>query len=367
MSGSTIELAHGEEDTGDRYGLAEIPDLQSPVVEEDDQGKKKTIVLKENKVAIAFILIPMAILGTLIRVGLQRLHSYAGAPVFGLIAAQWVGCFIMGMVVQQKDALIQWHEKVTRYLPLQIGLSTGLCGSITTFSSWMLDMFKAFANYDAYPHNTGYNVLAAIWQFLVTLGMSLNGLTFGYHVGRLISHVPIQLFEFTEIVPHGFSVRHLGRYDAAVMAFGTASWLAVVFAAIFTHHQRELMLACVFAPLGALLRWHLSVFNAKVWKGKFFCGTFLANMLGTMVLAVLALLQSGVVMSSIACDVVQAFADGFCGCLTTISTFVVELSNLPLRHTYVYGISSVVLGQCFMFLICGTFIWTQGVHPSCSA
>ncbi|KAI9252291.1 CrcB-like protein-domain-containing protein [Phascolomyces articulosus] len=304
----------------------------------------------------------MAILGTLIRVGLIRLQTYDGQPVFSLVYAQWIGCFIMGMVVQQKDALLQW------YLPIHVGLSTGLCGSITTFSSWQLDIFKAFANYDASDHYRGYNILAAISQLLVTLAMSLNGLVFGYHVGQLLSRVPPFLYTYpiSEIIPHGYSLHHLNRHDAGVITLGTLSWIGVILAAALTSHQRDLTLACVFAPLGALLRWHLSIFNTKVWKGQFFFGTFLANMIGTLVLAIVTLLESGVVVSTIGCQVLHGFAEGFCGCLTTISTFMVELSNLPLKHTYTYGMTSVILGQCFMFLVCGTFIWTQGVNPSCS-
>ena len=216
-----------------------------------------------------------------------------------------------------------------RYLPLHVGLSTGLCGSITTFSSWQLGIFKAFSNYDAAPHYRGYNILAAISQLLVTLAMSLNGLVFGYHIGQLLSHLlPIHSNTISEIIPHGYSLRHLNRHDVLVIIIGALSWIGVILAAALTTHQRDLTLACVFAPLGALLRWHLSVLNTKVLKDHFFFGTFAANMIGTLVLAVVALLQSGVGMSLIACDVLDGIADGFCGCLTTISTFMVRKSSV---------------------------------------
>ena len=111
----TIELAEGEQPAPDnQYRFAELPDLTIPAVEVGEQNeaqvqkKEKTAVLKENKIAISFIIIPMAILGTLIRVGLQRLQTYDGQPVFPLVYAQWIGCFIMGIVVQQKDVLMQW-------------------------------------------------------------------------------------------------------------------------------------------------------------------------------------------------------------------------------------------------------------------
>lgn len=45
-----------------------------------------------------------------------------------------------------------------RPLPLYTGLATGLCGSITSFSTWMLDVFQGFANIDGGSHGGFYNV-----------------------------------------------------------------------------------------------------------------------------------------------------------------------------------------------------------------
>ncbi|ORZ01235.1 CrcB-like protein-domain-containing protein [Syncephalastrum racemosum] len=347
----------------DRRALAEVPPLPRrdsiesnlPVV---DSTKLSPRQIYENKIAIGASLIPMSILGTLIRVGLQRLETYNGAPVFGLVYAQWIGCFIMGIAVQDKSILIHY------YLPLQVALSTGLCGSITTFSSWQRDLFEAFANYDAANHNGGYNILAAISQFLVTIAMSFNGLVFGFHAGRVLAtRFHTYKHRRVEIVAREFSMGSLTVRDWFVISFGYLTWIGVIFAATFTTTQRDLAMACVFAPVGALARWHLSVLNTC--NQHFFLGTFAANMIGTAILAALSLVESGVVISSITCDVIKGLADGLCGCLTTISTFVVELSNLPLRHSYVYGMSSVILGQCLMFVIFGPYIWTQGVNPTC--
>lgn len=45
-----------------------------------------------------------------------------------------------------------------RYIPLYVGLTTGLCGSITSFSSWMADVFQAFAQIGKPSHGGFYNV-----------------------------------------------------------------------------------------------------------------------------------------------------------------------------------------------------------------
>ncbi|KAI8645111.1 CrcB-like protein-domain-containing protein [Parasitella parasitica] len=316
----------------------------------------KSVEVNENKIAVAAAIIPFSIAGTLIRIALGRLQDYTGAPVFALVYAQWVGCLIMGLASKNKSALI------LRYQPLHPGITTGLCGSITTFSSWQLGIFKEFANYNAYQHTRGKNVLAALSQFLVTLAMSLNGLLFGQHVGHVLSNIRPIVTE-PKLLPRGFSFVHLGHKDGLTIVFAVLAWLGVVFAAIFSSNQRELAFACVFAPVGALARWYLSFHNART--PHFPVGTFAANVFGTLVLAILALVQSGPRTSAIACEVVAGLEDGFCGCLTTISTFVVELTTLPRKPSYIYGFSSVAIAQCFMFVILGSYIWSQGVNPMC--
>ncbi|ORZ12842.1 CrcB-like protein-domain-containing protein [Absidia repens] len=355
-----------------------------------------TITVYEKKFVITFIIIPFAIAGALIRVALQRLETFPGAPVFSLVYAQWIGCFIMGIVTLHKNNIF------FLYHPLQVALSTGLCGSITTFSSWQLGIFDEFANINAADHTRGKNVLAALSQLVVTLAMSFSGYHCGHHVGRWLDHMGLfhpvlrrlvggqtsnngddknsggsnngigeingNIIEQSPPVPQlwhcGFSISCMSWVDRIIVVFGILSWIGVIIAAVLAPaDQRELALTCVFAPVGALLRWYLSFFNGI--RSDIFVGTFAANMLGTLVLAVISLLRSGVTMSSVSCSVLGALADGFCGCLTTISTFVVELSVLPLRQSYIYALTSVVLGQCFMFIIVGPFIWTRGFNGTC--
>jgi fluoride ion exporter CrcB/FEX len=161
-----IQLAAGPSDSqyqstsgSNTYHLAEIPNAESTLsIRSGDQVEPKleaeapTLQLNENKLPIFAALVPVSILGALIRIGLNQLETYNGAPVYGLAYAQFIGCVIMGVAVKKKDFLIK------TYLPLQIALSTGLCGSITTFSSWQLGTFEAFANYAGADHARGYNV-----------------------------------------------------------------------------------------------------------------------------------------------------------------------------------------------------------------
>lgn len=72
--------------------------------------------------------------------------------------------------------------------------------------------------------------------------------------------------------------------------------------------------------------------------------------------------------SYIGCQVLQGIMDGFCGSLTTVSTWILELSDLRRRHAYFYGGVSVVVAFCALVVEIGSLKWNQGlVTPSCFA
>lgn len=67
------------------------------------------------------------------------------------------------------------------------------------------------------------------------------------------------------------------------------------------------------------------------------------------------------------CQVLQGVQDGFCGCLTTISTWVLELTSLRRKHAYTYAGMSVSVGLAFLVAIMGSLIWSRGISPvACS-
>lgn len=156
--------------------------------------------------------------------------------------------------------------------------------------------------------------MAGLSQFLVTLAMALNGYVFGQH-WTLASRMDIQ------VVSLGFSVSQLTWPDGLVVCFSLSCWLGVILASVWAHDQRELVLACVFAPVGALTRWYLSFSNTRF--PHFPLGTLVANLFGTLILAVLSLVQTRQILSY-SCPFVQALMDGYCGCLTTVSTLIVS-------------------------------------------
>ena len=65
----------------------------------------------------------------------------------------------------------------------------------------------------------------------------------------------------------------------------------------------------------------------------------------------------------VVCQILQGVIQGFCGCATTVSTWVGELKTLKRRHAYVYGIVSVGIGLSLLVVIMGSQLGTKGFGP----
>lgn len=98
---------------------------------------------------IPALIIPCSILGVLIRLGLKYIATFPGQQVFPLIWPQFVGCLLMGFFVSTRSWIEGSGKDIRRQQIgpiIYVGLTSGLCGSITTFSSWSLGMFEELIN-----------------------------------------------------------------------------------------------------------------------------------------------------------------------------------------------------------------------------
>jgi fluoride exporter len=183
-----------------------------------------------------------AIWGALARIGLTALSSYPGEPVFALIWAQFVGCAVMGFFLQDKTLF----PKDDRYVPLYIGITTGFCGSLTSFASFMWDSFQAMANLDPYyERGTGKNVLALAAQVVITLSVSIASLRFGAHVAQVTRPLLPSIREGGDVA------RWL---DWVGIVLGIGGWAgAGIMTGLIPEWRRELF-ATVFGPAGSLSR-----------------------------------------------------------------------------------------------------------------
>ena len=363
-------------------------------------------------------LILFAILGDLARLGVQWLTFYPSAPVvFSNIWANFGGTLVMGFFQEDrklfreewgkvlpikgsrqdvvdgrdnKEALAA-HSKVKRTIPLFIGLTTGFCGTFTSFSTFLRDVYYALANSlptpidhpatppsalitSTAPRNNGYSLAAVLAVIILTLCSCMCALYFG-------AHLAIALDRYTPTLPFRFIRRVL---DPAILALGPLCWLGAIFMCIwppdrpggpaapsspsdvYSTWRGDALFSIVFAPLGCLIRYLLShKLNALIpW---FPLGTFAANIFGTAVLSMCFDLQHVRIGVSphygggfTGCQVLQGVQDGLCGALTTVSTWIVELNALRRRHAYFYGASSVLVGLALMVVIMGSVQWSVG-------
>jgi fluoride exporter len=107
--------------------------------------------------------------------------------------------------------------------------------------------------------------------------------------------------------------------------------------------------------VGAYLRYYLSFLNPL--NKEFPFGTFIANIVGTWLLALIKVLSKFEISYSdhYLQAIMFALSYGFCGNLTTISTFVNELNNLPRKAGYIYGIVSTIVAQIGIIFILNVY------------
>ncbi|KAL9011945.1 MAG: hypothetical protein Q9173_003256 [Seirophora scorigena] len=374
-----------------------VPSRESPTSPQNDWGPEKNRVSRSlTELYTVSHLIFFSILGTLARLGVQALTFYPGAPVqTGVLWANVAGSLLIGFLIedrkffcehvsssatslpspsaqqafkdeeQQKEQLrpLAPHK---RTIPLYIGLATGFCGSLTSFSSFTRDAFLALANAlpvpishtstssidpaSTVPRNGGYSFMALLAVIITTVVLSISALLFGAQLALAVEW-------YTPSIPHLFARKFM---DRGIVFLAWGSWLGAVLMAIWppdrpggpSYHgvqenwRGRVLFAIVFAPLGCLARYYLSLLlNAKI--ASFPSGTFAVNILGTAMEGMFWDLQhspSSIGGGVLGCQVLQGMMDGFCGATTTVSTWAAELRGLKRRHAWVYGGASVSVG-----------------------
>jgi CrcB protein len=360
-------------------------------------------------------LVFFSILGTLARLGLNALTNYTGAPfTASVIWANFTGTLILGFLAESSaifnhavptaktnpqcanadaenagpwpspsesvERRAELNQMMVRKpIPLYIGLATGFCGSLTSFSSFMRDTFLEMTNNLSAPgyhpadspgitrRGVGKDFMAMLAVLIVTACISISALKFGSHIAILISRFNYRL-----------SSRVRCLFDHVAVFLGVGCWTgAVIMAAVPPDRhwaparerwRGQALFAIVFAPLGCILRFYLSLKLNGTFLS-FPLGTFAANAIGTAVLGMAWDLQRLPVdekLSLVPCQLLQGIMDGFCGCLTTVSTLALELSSLRRSHAYSYGGISVLTSLAILTLIMGAMKWTVGWSvPAC--
>lgn len=279
----------------------------------------------------------------------------------------------------------------SRYPPAYIAVGTGFCGSLTTFSSWMLHVFQAFGNQQHYNRHGLHNVMDALTQTAVTLGMSLAAVAAGMSLAsrlpldpllrlleRHTTHKRLQRRTGIPVTRSLQSSPYMSGPDIACILLGLLFWAASAVLCATYPSFRQVTYSLVLAPPGAILRWYLSPLNssARSLRAPYWpLGTLAANLTATAVLAAVFVAQrvgrvpgsgGGGASTIDGCHALYGVQEGFCACLSTISTFAVELRNLkPTRRAVGYAVGSWVAGILICVLLIGSPWWSIGMDGSC--
>lgn len=362
--------------------------------EHSGQGARKVSRWATQIYTISYLIF-FSFLGTLARLGLQTLTNYPGAPVFPSVWFNFGGSLVMGFLAEDRMLFRQeWgtstyekqiqeakkqdeesagsdrpaidltaakkaHVATKKTIPLYIGLATGFCGSFTSFSSFIRDIFLALSNdlpqpgaKTTVPRNGGYSFMAVLAIVIITVTASLSGLFVGAHLA--IASEPI-----IPSLPYQFNRKVM---DRLAVLLGWGCWVGALLLTAMPPRddwRGDATFAMVFAPLGTLVRFYASLWlNGR--KPSFPLGTFVVNVFGTAVLGMAWDLQRVPLGGVIGCQVLQGIEDGFCGCLTTVSTWVSELAALRRSHAWTYGMASVLVSLGVMVAVMGGLRWTEG-------
>lgn len=333
-------------------------------------AEEKLYYGKRYQVRIVLSILQGSLWGVLARRGLDQLTSYQNSYLGGVVWSNFTACLTMGALVGTEQLWENLNDIKAR-VPMYVGLTTGFCGTFSSFSSAMLEAVERAINapldevVGPLP-SAPYGIMEALSVVIAQLGLSVLGFHMGKHLAEAVdTYVPPLTRKVHIILEYGLIVIGVCIYIAAIVLCGTES----------NGTLRQWTFSIVFAFFGAWGRFLLSKYlNGKILK--FPLGTFIANILGCIVVATAVALSQGkrhshkngsnsisnlIVRSAISCEVLAGIRDGFCGALTTVSTFVVELFGLETIHSYRYGSITIVVGFSMCLVILGTVNWTVGL------
>lgn len=331
---------------------ASMQDARSLVSEDMPPGEEDKLppakVYHPFSPHVIALLMPASIFGALARVGLLALTTYDGREIFPLAWVQAAGCLVMGFAIGMREHIGQF------YGPLYTAITTGFCGSLTTFSSWQLDVFTSWLNPTHSHRDWLRDVIDGLGKTIFTIAIALSAVTFGSHLAAV----------FGRYIPRFPPPARWLRYTLTIVS-------VLVYAAAYPAYFRmspsfrhQATAAILFSFPGTLTRYVLSIKVNPLLK-LFPLGTFTANAVGTALIGTFHVLQSTrSPPSPNGCDVLQGLIDGYCGCLTTVSTFATEVAALTAGRAWFYVVLSWATCQCLLLVILGSSYWGGDVSQT---
>ncbi|CAF1425772.1 unnamed protein product [Rotaria sordida] len=336
----------------------EVENLENVTVAETEPA-----VAQQHRLSSIMPIIIFSYTGVLIRLGLAFLGNNQ-APLSAAFWPNFVGCFIMGFVVEQKIHIHQHFAQLyiglttglcgsittfsgVIFAQLYIGLTTGLCGSITTFSGVMYNSCVALfgpSSHLTYPISNYLSVIISVFS------ASFIGFIIGRHASIFILSLSSKSTKKVQYLNKSVQI-----WLFPILIFISIPLLVLLAVLLPVSHYTYFIYSIIFAPFGSLTRYILSiVFNIN---SNFPLGTLLANVIGSYIyLGMVAINQYVNITSPLVKQIIISIIQGYCGCLTTVSTFILELDTIKKRrYIYAYAIITVLFIQIVYIILAAKF------------
>ncbi|KAL6942596.1 hypothetical protein ACO0QE_003779 [Hanseniaspora vineae] len=294
-------------------------------------------------------LITLVILGNWARMGINQLSaSYSPSYVTSgsIIWTNFTACFIMGFL------------QTIHAGPFQAPLTTGFCGTFSSFSTFIWELFNHSTSTSQYRNNA-YGIMEFLSVLILELSVSMGATIFGIEFGAFF----VNLNEHNEKVEN-FLLRYvfkLSYYLAIPLTI-----VMVVLASVYSNFSRLWTLSSIFAIFGSLARYYFCTYLNPVYVN-FPLGTFISNILSCIILSALKMVTLSKNSNLLdhhgenSTRVMDALGDGLCAGLSTMSTFMVEGKKLPLDRALIYFTVSIGLSYCIFIVMVGSYKWTVGL------
>lgn len=249
---------------------------------------------------------------------------------------------------------------------LAIGLSTGLMGSITTFSAWIQEMINL---------TTKGHWACGLIGILLGMELAYMSLLIGIGTAELLKQKSATIHnQIRKKWPNLICILSTNKYVHKIYGFlifftiGGILWIGALVISIkdfMSHHGTKVFLACIVGPIGVWVRWYLATLNGQgIGAQKHLkwlpVGTLLTNLVATCLMATMSLINLSVNENNSKLSL-GGLELGFLGCMSTVSTFVVEThamyqSSHPWR-AFAYVFFTLVVALILETLIYSIPIW----------
>lgn len=339
------------------------------------------------------------ILGNYAREGTTALATYTPSYVESgsVLWSNLTSCIVMGMLQELNSAKWFAPDDVKSFFTV---LTTGFCGAYSSYSTLMLETFQQstslspsnIKNHTKLP-NRAFGMKEFLAVLLTQLFTSMGAYLFGRGFSKSII-VPLTnkknvvqksqngeenkdtTVETTELVPKPWvhKMVRLFQWLLVLLAIPLIAIILVLTLVYGNYSRGKWTLFALFGIFGGYLRYYLSNW-CNGWIKSFPMGTFIANEFAVILIACFQIIVRGrknyheskpVAHSVNSCHVTSSLISGFCGSLSTISTFINEAYKLKFNSMLVYYFISVFVSYSLLVVIMGSYSWTRGLTtPMC--